>query len=69
MRVDGEDRELLVVDRVNKAVAVSEGRHRVEFVYQPWFYLAAFVLRFVALTSAGALCVFVVLSGRPRRML
>jgi hypothetical protein len=64
VQVDGRNSELLVVDRVNKAVTVPEGRHQVEFVYRPWLYLAAFVLRFVALISAGVLCVFVVLRRR-----
>ena len=54
--LDGEDAELLVVDRVNKAVAVPSGQHRVEFIYRPWPYLIAFALRAIALTAALAAC-------------
>ena len=64
--LDGEDAELLVVDRVNKAVAVPPGQHRVEFVYRPWLYLVAFALRAVVLIGALAACAW--LAVRACRM-
>lgn len=54
--VDGKDAELLVVDGVNKAVAVPPGRHVVEFIYRPWPYLIAFALRALAMIVAVGVC-------------
>ena len=59
VRVDDEPADLLLVDRVNKAVAVPGGLHKVTFVYRPWVYLGAFSLRFVTLLIAGLACVSV----------
>ena len=59
--LDGEDAELVVVDRVNKALAVPPGQHRVEFVYRPRPYLAAFSLRAVVLLAALAACAWLAL--------
>ena len=56
VRVDDQRAELLAVDRVNKAVAVPAGQHRVKFVYRPWLYLGAFALRAVLLLIAGIVC-------------
>jgi len=53
---DGRPADLLVVDVVNKAVAVPPGRHRVEFVYRPWPYLIAFACRLLAIVAALAVC-------------
>ena len=52
--LNGTDAELLVVDGVNKAVAVPPGQHRVEFIYRPWPYLIAFALRALAMLAAIA---------------
>jgi hypothetical protein len=54
--VDGTPAELLVVDGINKAVAVPPGEHRVVFVYRPWPYLISFALRTMALLTALAAC-------------
>ena len=51
--VDGRPAELLVVDRVNKAVAVSPGEHLIVFKYRPWAFLVTFALRAVVLVSAA----------------
>jgi uncharacterized membrane protein YfhO len=64
--VDGEDAELVVVDRINKAVAVPPGQHRVEFVYRPWPYLLAFSLRALVLLAALAACVWLAVRVRIR---
>ena len=56
VRVDGKVAELQVVDRVNKAVALPAGEHRVEFRYRPWAYLVTFVLRAVVLGLGGLAC-------------
>ena len=64
--VDGEASELLVVDRVNKAVALSPGVHRVEFVYRPWLYLVAFGLRAAALLAAVVICAVLLFQSRRR---
>jgi hypothetical protein len=63
-RIDGQEAELLVVDRVNKAVAVPAGRHEVTFVYRPWFYLAAFFLRALALAGAVLACGWATVTAR-----
>ena len=54
--LDGKHAELLVVDGVNKAVAVPPGQHQVEFVYRPWPYLVAFALRALAMLAAVVAC-------------
>jgi len=54
--LNGEQAELLVVDGVNKAIAVSPGQHRVEFVYRPWAYLFSFALRALVLLAALTAC-------------
>ncbi len=66
--LNGEDAELLVVDGVNKAVAVPPGQHRVEFVYRPWPYLAAFTLRALVMLAAVAGCVWLAVRAhrKPR---
>ena len=56
--VDGTSAELLVVDGLNKAVAVSPGKHSVEFLYRPWAYLVAFALRALAMLAGVAACVW-----------
>lgn len=56
--LNGKEAELIVVDGVNKAVAVPPGQHRVEFVYRPWPYLIAFALRALAMLVAVAACVW-----------
>jgi hypothetical protein len=63
--VDGEDSALLVVDRVNKAVAVPPGKHEVEFLYRPWAYLVTFALRAVVLIASVLACIAMVF--RPQR--
>lgn len=63
--VDGTPADLLVVDGVNKAVAVPPGRHRVEFVYRPWPYLVAFTIRALVLLGAAAACLWIAV-GRLR---
>ena len=65
--VDGEASELLVVDRVNKAVALSPGMHKVEFLYRPWLYLLAFALRAAALLAAAGICAVLVFRLWRRR--
>jgi hypothetical protein len=67
VQVDGEPADLLVVDRVNKAVAVPGGLHQATFVYRPWVYLAAFALRFVTLLIAGLACASIALRQGRRR--
>ena len=66
--VDGTSAELLVVDGLNKAVAVSPGEHSVEFRYRPWAYLVAFALRALALLFAVAACVWLAIRAfaKPR---
>lgn len=56
VRLDDQRAELLLIDRVNKAVAVPSGAHEVTFVYRPWLYQVAFALRLVALLIAGVAC-------------
>lgn len=62
--VDGATGELLVVDRVNKAVTLAPGRHEVEFLYRPWPYIAAFSLRAVVLLGGGLACIALALRRR-----
>ena len=64
VHVDGKPADLLVVDRVNKAVAVPGGLHQVTFVYRPWMYLGAFALRVATLFIAGLACMGVALRRR-----
>jgi len=66
--VDGTSVELLVVDGLNKAVAVSPGEHSVEFRYRPWAYLIAFALRALALLFAVAACAWLAVRAfaKPR---
>ena len=64
--IDGRQAELLIVDKVNKAVTVLTGQHRVEFIYRPWLYLVAFALRFVVMLVAGAACASLVLKHLNR---
>ena len=64
-RVDGEAAQLLVVDRLNKAVALPAGEHRVEFLYRPWAYLVTFALRTVVLSVIGVACLVLLLRRRP----
>jgi hypothetical protein len=54
--IDGRESEILLVDAVNKAVAVPPGRHEVVFTYRPWPYLAAFALRALILAAAALAC-------------
>jgi hypothetical protein len=56
VRVDDQGVELLLIDRVNKAVVVPSGAHEITFVYRPWLYLVAFALRLVTLLIAGVAC-------------
>jgi hypothetical protein len=64
--VDGEKAELVVVDRINKAVAVPPGQHQVEFSYRPWPYLIAFWLRTLATIVALAAIAWLVIHGVRR---
>jgi hypothetical protein len=66
--LNGEDTNLLVVDRINKAVAVPPGEHRVEFVYRPWPYLVTFALRALAMLAALTVCAWLAVRAyrKPR---
>ena len=66
--LNGTEAELIVVDGVNKAVAVPPGQHRVEFVYRPWPYLIAFALRALAMLAAAAACAWLAVRAfaKPR---
>ena len=64
--VDGRPADLLVVDRVNKAVAVPPGEHLVVFKYRPWAFLVAFALRALVLVSAALARLIVLLRTRRR---
>jgi hypothetical protein len=67
--VDGAAAKLLVVDGLNKAVAVPPGEHAIEFRYRPWAYLIGFAIRAVVLLAAGLGCLIIGLRyvGRPTR--
>jgi hypothetical protein len=62
--VDGAHAELLVVDRVNKAVALAPGTHEVEFLYRPWAYIVAFYFRAPVLIASAIACLVLALHGR-----
>jgi hypothetical protein len=66
--VDGTSAELMVVDGLNKAVAVSPGKHSVEFRYRPWAYLVAFALRALAMLAGAAACAWLAVRAlaKPR---
>jgi len=54
--VDGEERELLIANAVNKAVYLPAGSHTVEFKYRPNLYIFAFWIRAVLLLGALGWC-------------
>ncbi|MFA5160751.1 MAG: hypothetical protein WC421_00740 [Elusimicrobiales bacterium] len=59
--IDGRPAPLYRANLINKAVFVPAGRHEVLFSYCPAGYLAAFVLRLLALLAAA----FTIYRGRP----
>jgi hypothetical protein len=62
--IDGARAELMVVDRVNKAVALRPGTHAVEFLYRPWAYIVAFCIRATVLIASALACLVLALHGR-----
>jgi hypothetical protein len=63
VNINGAPAELLVVDRVNKAVALVPGTHAVEFLYRPWVYIATFWIRAIVLIASAAACLVLAVRG------
>jgi hypothetical protein len=64
VNVNGAPAELMVVDRVNKAVALPPGTHTVEFFYRPWVYIVTFWIRVAVLIASALACLVLALHGR-----
>jgi hypothetical protein len=63
VKINGAPAELLVVDRVNKAVALPPGTHTVEFLYRPWVYIVTFWIRAIVLIASAAACLVLAVRG------